>query len=79
MSVRPAEGASSSTPFTITADLCNEEGDIVAENFLLHSEDSPKMWEQFAFSGNHTVYFRVTAPEDPATIVLTFLHEILVK
>ncbi|XP_063693464.1 uncharacterized protein LOC134825245 [Bolinopsis microptera] len=61
--------------FTMTADLCNEEGEKIAENFMLHAETSPKLWEQYAFSGNHTLHFNVTAP-CTTVVVVTFLHEI---
>ena len=36
-------------------------GDKVAENFYLHSPDKPKLWEQYAFSGNHSLIFTVSA------------------
>ncbi|KAL5247854.1 hypothetical protein ACHWQZ_G019670 [Mnemiopsis leidyi] len=61
--------------FSMTADLCNEEGEKIAENFVLHSDTSPKLWEQYAFSGNHTLHFNVTAP-NKTVVVVTFLHEI---
>jgi len=66
--------------FTMTADLCNEEGDKVAENFYLHSPDKPKLWEQYAFSGNHSLIFTVQSQtESQTTVVVTFMHEITVK